>query len=464
MRKLDSPSAFKQDESIPPANGDTAQFLLSNPDRGLRMETYITLGEKTDSYPGSGEEPFERAQKMIDKYAPDSPTLCQVYVYLCNYNSRPLDKLAFEQLKAFFELFEKNDIRILLRFTYATESVEDAPYNIVKLHLSQLGKWFEDEKELINKTLFCLQTGIIGHWGEGHSNKNLKSKYIPKVISDLNELAPKGIYTQVRTYDLLKKVKKQHLEHVGIHDDYIIGDIAHQWSFIPKNLKNKRKFSKTIAHAKKTINDGEMPWGSAKLDDSENGAALNKLDGKSILEQLQTYSLTSFSLEHNYRESDSGETFSMQEWKNQYLSLDESLKIGITVNPNLFVNGNGEKIKMSIFDIIRYHLGYQLALSNLNRTENELTFSITNYGFAAPLNFNYLALVCENKQTGELSEIEITDYDRTKLTSGEHVNYTISILDNTEPLGVKLDAFKGRGQFVRFANNTKFENGVQYFK
>lgn len=452
----------KPDKSIPLMHSDTS--LLKNPDRGLRMETYITLGDKPDSYPGSGEEPFARAKKMVDKYKPDSPTLCQVYVYLCNYNNKPLDDLAFNQLKRYFKIFEDNNIRMLLRFTYSTESVEDAPYRIVKKHLNQLDEWFNFNKELINNTLFCLQTGIIGYWGEGHSTKNLKPWYFAKVISDVRRLAPDGIYTQIRTYDLLEKVAKKDLPYVGIHDDYIIGDLTHKWSFIPNNSKNQSKYNKTINHAKITINDGEMPWGIAKLDDSENGESLNRLDGKSILKQLQEYSLTSFSLEHNYRETDDGKTYSMEEWKNQYLSFEDTKNIGITVNPNLFIDDCGNEVKMSIYDIIRYHLGYQLVLSNYTQDKNEVSFSITNYGFAAPLNFNYLAVIFEDKSTGDFGETQVPSYNKTKLLSGYSDIYTVKIPDNKEPVGIKLSTLKNRKQCVRFANATKFENGIQYFK
>ncbi len=90
---------------------DEAQVLLKNPDRGLRMETYITLGSDLCSYPGDGEDPFARAKRMFVKYEADSPTLCQVYVYLCGYTNAPLDDLAFSQLKAFFALFRDNGIR-----------------------------------------------------------------------------------------------------------------------------------------------------------------------------------------------------------------------------------------------------------------------------------------------------------------------------------------------------------------
>lgn len=449
------------DGSIALMRYDNAALLLENPDRGLRMETYITLGNPLYSYPLTEEDPFERAQNRIDKYKTDSPSLCQVYVYLSNYTDRELDSLAFEQLEKYFNVFRDNHIRMLLRFAYQTESVDDAPYEIVRVHIEQLKKWFAENEDLINDTLYCMQTGIVGYWGEGHSYNNFKKKDIKKVIADVCDLAPEGIYSQVRTYDMLKLVSDEDVENVGIHDDYIIGDLSHKWAFIPKG--RFIKYNKTIEHAKHTVNDGEMPWGSQVLDDKENGAALNELDGKAVLQQLCTYSLTSFSLEHNYRETD-GELYSMAKWKEQYLSLDEARELGITVNPNLFKDSSGNEIKMSVYDIIRYHLGYQLVLSNYSEDSQTVRFSVTNYGFAAPLNFNYFALVCRDKETGELVETEIDAYDKDALQSGESVSFRLSLPDNCEAVGVKLDTFKGRNICVRFANATEFKEGVQYFK
>lgn len=455
-------NAVNPDDSIELLNFDNAEILLDNPDRGLRMETYITLGDPLYSYPLNEENPFDRAQRMIDKYKSDSPALCQVYVYLSNYCDRELDELAFEQLKEYFELFRKNNIRMLLRFAYGTEDVDDAPYDIVKKHIEQLDRWFDREEELINDTLYCLQTGIIGYWGEGHSFINLDGQYIPDVIADVCDLAPEGIFTQVRTYDMLKAVDRDDYDMVGIHDDYIIGDMSHEWSFVPKRKFNK--FNKSVIHSRHTINDGEMPWGSAKLDDSEDGAALNSLDGKQIINQLYTYSMTSFSLEHNYREKE-GEAFSMEKWKNQFLTYDDAIALGVSANPALFKNENGESIEMSIYDFIRYHLGYQLVLSNYSVTDkDEVKFTVTNYGFAAPLNFNYFAVVFKDNSTGKISECEMDDFDSDKLQSGCSVKYSMGIPENSTPVGVKMETFKGRGISPRFANATEFENGIQYFE
>lgn len=447
------------DGSVPMMNIDSCEALLSNPDRGLRMEAYITLGETPDTYPLSGEDPFVKTQEVIDNYKQDKPTLCQLYVYLSNYRNKDLDDKAFSLLSEILGLFKDNGIRVLLRFAYSTESVKDAPYRVVKRHLEQIDEYFKGNEELINDTLYCLQTGIIGYWGEGHSNKKLKNRYIDDVIGLVCDIAPEGIYTQVRTYDMLCMVEGENKRKVGIHDDYIIGDLSHKWAFLPNTSE---EYERTMENARFTINDGEMPWGRATMDDLPDGEPLNSLDGKAILKQLSTYSLTSFSLEHNYREN--GKENSMAKWKNEYLTYSEVLDLGIKANPELFKDSKGNEVSLSVYDIIRYHLGYQLLLSNYKEGEGEVSFSVTNYGFAPPLNFNYFALVMKNKETGEIEEKEISDYDKNLLLSATSVSYTVELPKEYECLGVKMDTFKGRGVNVRFANSTDYIDGVQYFK
>lgn len=446
-------------EQVLQINSENCGNLLSNPDRGLRMEHYITLGSPVCSYPLDGIDPFERAQTLIEKYKPDSPTLCQLYVYLSNYRRKSLDTVAFEQLKKIFELYRENNVRLLLRFAYSTGEVTDAPYRTVKRHLAQIKDWFNENRELVSDTLYCMQTGIIGLWGEGHSNKHLKNRHIKKVIRLVREVTPQNIYVQVRTFEMLKKVCDEFEDKTGIHDDYIIGDMNHKWSFIPQS--KKENFSETVEHAKFTVNDGEMPWGRATLDDKQGAMSLGSLDGKAILKQLFCFSLTSLSLEHNYRED--GNEYSLAKWKNEYLSYSEAVSLGITVNPNLFKNSKKEDTNLSIYDIIRYHLGYQLALTDYELKDGNLKFSIKNYGFAAPLNFNYLAVIFQD-ENGVLSDFEVKNYDKKQLLSGKSVTYNVTLPPKCEPVGVQTDTQKGAGVNPRFANSTKFAEGIQYFK
>lgn len=459
---MESNEIYIEEENIimPPVCYDDADFLLKNPNRGLRGETYITLGEKLRAYPGENEEPFERAEKLIKKYEADSPTVFQVYVYLCDYSSKLIDSLAFTQLKEFFELFAKNNIRILLRFAYSTESQTDVPYETAKTHLTQIGKWFKENEKLINDVLFCMQTGIIGYWGEGHSYRNFKRRHIKDVIADVCRIAPEGIYNQVRTYSMLKKVPLEYRTMVGIHDDYITGNTAHKWAFVKST--RKKRYAEVINRARFTVNDGEMPWGRAYLNDKKSNGHCDNFNATEVIKQIQAYSLTTFSLEHNYREDD-GKIYSMQKWKNEFLSYADCVKAGISVNPDLFKDGNQNSIKLSAFDILRYHLGYQLTVKDFYILENELFFGLTNYGFAPPLTFDYFAAVFSDKD-GNTKEIPFKNYNKNALLSGKTISFKIQIPHGFKPLGLKLETHKGSGVCARFANKAKFENSIQYFK
>lgn len=449
-----------EDILMPQVSFDNAGFLLKNPNRGLRGETYITLGENLRAYPSGNEDPFERAERLIKKYEPDSPVIFQVYVYLCDYAAKLLDELAFKQLKSFFEIFDKSKVRILLRFAYSTESQPDVPYETARTHLFQIGKWFKENDKLINDVLFCLQTGIIGYWGEGHSYKNFKRRHIKDVISDVCRIAPDGICNQVRTYSMLKKVPLEYRTAVGIHDDYITGDTAHKWAFAKST--QKKKYAEVTNRARFTVNDGEMPWGRAYMDDKKRNGHCDNLNGTDVIKQIQAYSLTTFSLEHNYRE-DEGKIYSMEKWKNEFLSYSDCVKLGITVNPELFKDSAQNSIELSLFDILRYHLGYHIAVKDLYTSENDLFFALINYGFAPPLTFNYFAGVYGGPN-GEIREAEFENYNKFALLSGKTISFKAEIPYGFRPMGLKLETDKGSGIYARFANEAVFENGVQYFK
>ena len=147
--------AATPDQSIAPITAEQAEELLKNPDRGLRMETYITLGSPLQSYPGDDENPFDRARRMIEKYRSDSPTVCQLYVYLSNYNGRDLDEAAFGQLKEMLELFRAADVKILLRFAYMAEKHKGASYRVIKGHLEQIADFMSRNSDLARESIYC---------------------------------------------------------------------------------------------------------------------------------------------------------------------------------------------------------------------------------------------------------------------------------------------------------------------
>jgi len=433
---------------------ENARPLLRNPDRGLRMETYITLGETPESYPGNTEDPYEKMLGFIAKYEEESPTVVQLYVYLTRYGDKPLDGDAFEQLERMLALLRDNGIRALLRFAYQNESHPDAAWPQVKEHLHQIAEWFQSHGQLVEDTVFAVQAGIVGHWGEGHGNVNFKNKHIGRAFALLCHIIPEDIYVQVRTVDLMKQIPPKYKGRIGMHDDYLIGEPHGSWNFfLGRNGKAERQAQKGFW---RTINDGEMPWGVATYYDRADGHPLDSMEALPILQQLKQYSLTTLSLEHNYREDVPGRTFTMARWRGESLSQAQLDEAGLPYHPEL-LNKSG---MINTFDYIRYHLGYLLSIPSfeLDSGSNQARFTIQNNGFAAPLSLGALSLVIGGE------EYLVGSYDKYALGSMRAVSYTVDLPDDFDAsggIGVKLARRAGSPLSARFLNDTAFENGVQ---
>lgn len=448
---------FTPDESVPAVSAADMPELLRNPDRGLRMETYITLGEPLETYPQRDEDPYLKIDEITARYESDSPTLCQAYVYLSRYYDKPLDAQALSQLKAYLERFAKNDIRILLRFAYQTAEMPDAPYRIMRQHLEAIEEFFNDNRTLIDDTVFALQLGMIGLWGEGHSSKNFSwALHSNALIEDMCAFAERQkLPIHVRTMELYQKVPLKYRGNVGLHDDYVIDDPNDRWAFLPAD---DLRYGRTMEKFKATVNDGEMPWGGTRLGDSDEGRSLDSMDGKIILKRIADHSMSSFSLEHNYREKE-GAQYSMYKWRSRYMTADECRQAGIPCNPALFEAAGG---KLSVYDILRYHLGYHLVLSDYRFENGVAGFTVANYGFAPPLKADVLMLAVE--ENGARKEYEITAYRKSDLTAGSAVRYEVRIPEGVRVLGVRLAADRDGKRPVRFANATRYGDGIQFFK
>jgi hypothetical protein len=377
----------------------------------------------------------------------------QLYVYLCRYNDKPLDQKAFDQLEQMLTLCRDNGMRVLLRFAYQNESIPDPDYIRVRGHLEQIEEWFKAHQELLEESLCAMQAGIVGFWGEGHSNKNTKNFTIGWIFDKVFHMTPADIFVQVRNIDLMNKVSSKYQDRMGMHDDYLIGDVNGPWSFF--NGQAKTGYEERFA---RTLNDAEMPWGIAKYYDREDGAPLNALDARSILAQVKQYSLSTLSLEHNYREDNGpASPYSMARWKNEFLSPAELAELGLPYLPSLFA----EAAQPSVYDYIRYHLGYLLSIPSFAVTENSIRFTIQNNGFAAPLNANALSLVVDGV------EYLVGSYDKYALGSMKAVSYTVDLPAGFDPaaphdIGVKLARHAGSDICLRFANTTPFAEGAQW--
>lgn len=435
----------------------TARPLLQNPDRGLRMETYITLAPEgaPESYPGSAQDPFEKLLGFIEKYEEESPVLLQLYVYLTRYNEKPLDDTAFDQLQRMLELCRDQNIRVLLRFVYQNESNPDPDWPRVEGHLWQIGAWFRANGQLLEDTLCAVQAGIVGYWGEGHSNVNFAKKYIGPAFDKLIEITPEDVFVQVRQTALYRAVSRGYRDRLGMHDDYIIGEMNGAWSFFTG--KNNRATRQLEERFRRTVNDAELPWGVATYYDRPDGYPLDAMEAMPILRQIKQYSLTSLSLEHNYREAGPERVFTMARWRDEYLTSAQLEEAGLPYHPAL-LDANES---ISVFEYIQYHLGYLLSVTSFEIIDSQVQFTIQNDGFAAPLNFSSLSLVIDGE------EYLIESYDKYALGSMQAVTYTVDLpenYDDSSRVGIKLARRAGSKLCVRFMNDTEFADGTQIMR
>lgn len=377
---------FAIDNSIPLSNISNAVDI--NQSRGFRGETYIRLGTD-EAYPESGENYLERLKNQIELYDEDGIKLMQVYVYLIDYCDKDIPDSALTQLKAYFETINSYGIKILLRFAYEySPSMGIGPTTSdIQRHCQQLKGFINQNAELFNKTVYAVQLGMIGLWGEGHSSVHRLN--VVKVIEAVADMIPEDFTIMVRTPQILTKVSDELEYRFGLHDDFLVG-YNHEWGMMDWESE---EYPKLLTRCKYTLNDGELPWGS-QFD-------INDLNTLGIVKQCVDYGLTSLSIEHNYKED--GNAYWLELCKDEYLTSEYLTQNNMPFNPNLLTDG-----KISIYDYLKYHLGYQLVASNLKIEANKASFMITNFGFSAPHNYTMRVYV-DGKQVNTYEEFNALD-------------------------------------------------------
>lgn len=358
------------DDSIPVLGMDEA--LNDNPDRGFRGEIYITLGTD-EAYPQSGETAKERLDGQLALYADDDPHIMQTYVYLIEFYNKAIPDSAFQQLKEYFEYIRSKNQRMLLRFAYEYSDSDSRGPKTSRIlsHCKQIKEFFKENSQLINDTVYCMQLGLIGLWGEGHGSKYYHDyETIERAVADMT---PSNIQIMVRTPELLTQVPQELRHRFGIHDDFLVG-IDHKWGMMSFDHP---QYQDLLNICQGVLTDGEMPWG--------RDTTVPVIDHILFLKQCVGYGLTSLSITHNYKEAleSEGITYHLEKWKSVYLSKAELEENNFPYNPNM-LDAEG---KISVYNYLAYHLGYQLSASNLKISDGKVSFMLNNYGMAAPHEF-----------------------------------------------------------------------------
>ena len=157
--------------------GASYRELLKNPNRGFRLETYLSVGSgklTSELYDANGKYLGASAGRdasayLIDRvyeYKVESPMMVQAYFYLTEYRDRDLDQTAFDNMNAYLQTCRNLGITVSLRFSYIFTQYAEKTQDVVSLnqllrHMDQLKPFLAENRDV----LFCLEAGFIGAWG-----------------------------------------------------------------------------------------------------------------------------------------------------------------------------------------------------------------------------------------------------------------------------------------------------------
>lgn len=435
--------------------GDAFEALRGNPDRGFRLESYITLGSNTVMF-HKGKTPLGYLDEQIELYKDYPVHLVQTYIYLSEYCKKPLDSKAFAQLEAYLKGLQTRKLRAVLRFAYEYEvNRKIGPTTRqIKAHLEEISQWMSEHEYLLKETVLVLQAGFFGAWGEWHTAKHFHSK--KKLLTAIADSLPNDMPLQVRREYMKKKVAMhKNANRIGFHDDYLVG-VYHKWS-TPDCAPPSENFKNFCDASAVLLNDGEMPWGKDTY--YNNG----KIDGLEFLEGCAKRHLSTLSMAHNFIEDSN--TFNMARWQGEVLSPIQAIDLGLPFTTTYFKSADGKEHSKSIFDYLCDHLGYLIFVKNFAFTENSLSLALSNVGFALPYGFSALSCYVKYK-SGTEKHYVFEDFKDTEILGGTENTFTVKG-DFKEAVAIGFSLQKPTVPSlsgIRFANDCTFQKNINWFK
>lgn len=450
------------DNSVPFLSGEYSEEMLVNIDRGFRLETYYTLGSGKE-WPSGDKDGYEALDEELEYYQADGAREIQVYIYLCEYNSKPLDDIALDQMKQYFEYIRSKRMSMLLRFAYEYDQADlQGPTQTTLLgHIAQLTDFMNNNEDLIRDTVTAYQFGCIGAWGEwGATQHKYEEK---KVLNALIGMMPEGIYFQGRYMRVVNQTKgNDRYEYVGYHNDFLVGR-PHPWN-TAGNVYSSGDYKEFAKNVKYRINDGEMPWGGATEEPDE------KVDGKKFIKQCMEHSLATMSIKHNYREERNGVKggFNIEQWKNVPITESDLRSMNCPADSAWFRDKNGNALTRSVYEYLRDYLGYRLTLSDYSASENNgntlIKLKLTNFGMGTPLTLDNMKFVTVDAN-GYIKEFHVQGFDVKQLTTNSQLEFSLTVKGSLagKRIGVRISRDCSTGNYyVRTANGVEFSQGINY--
>jgi len=457
---------------IRPLAGSKSAELLTNPDRGLRLELYMNVHTGLSLFQYDGQDAYKCLREQAEYYKEDSPVLAQVYFYLTHYWDKPLDEEAFRRMKEYFVILKELKIKAVLRFAYthAMENyVDGEDITVVKdsskaavpaqmvAHIKQLSPFIHEHKDQIH----VLQAGLIGTWGEWHADDRDRANHESKKVNGLYgetavlyallEHSPSDMFLQVRLRNMktlnLDPTDTANWNRMGYHDDFLISK-PHHWN-CGGHMPGSADWRAIGEESLIAPLDGEMIWGASRgMYHGDKG-----IEAEDIALRMHDHHFTSLSMVHNYKEF--GGSYDMVRWKDEMTSPERLSTLGLSFHPAWFQDESGNPLSRSMFEYIRDFLGYYLVIENaqakIRDGSIEIEITIRNYGAAPPLSIKNI--VFANLDMNHQPVATVVSGDPSELLPGTVVKYTAVLPVGNSTVLPAVAMKNSAATPVRFAND-----------
>lgn len=391
---------------------------LFNPERGFRLEAAVDVADHIES-------PTAVLDSLAIKYATDSVSLAQSYMYLTYLVDKPLTSVDFQIMQSYFDRLRQLGLKAILRFAYEKDFMGRSPMgptvDQALAHLDQLKPFLEKNKPLI----LVVQAGVIGAWGEWHSSiHGLENSDEAKraILEKLLAVVPIEKQVQVRLPEFKNLLKDQPegYRRLSFHDDFIVIK-PDRWD--GEMHEGTDNFRQIVTESPSLTVDGELPWGFWSVGaDPDSPSAGWIIDGMATARRLFLQHYTSLSVIHNYKEQHPNRKFdnahapnySMMVWKKSLITPDSLRAYHMPVSDHYFKTKEGKAVERSVFDYIRDHLGYRLELQQLKMPakwnigrNSHLELTLINRGFATVMGNHPVCFVLIDKD-GKVTEYPTT--------------------------------------------------------
>lgn len=378
---------------------------LANPERGYHLE-YAYYAHKTLLDNGSVADPETEAlfsiPELVGRWGYDgSSRLIQLYVYLKQWSGSDLPQSALDNIQKAFDIVRAGGFKVILRFAYNDDMYVnnrlDKPETI-RRHLEQLKPLLEANTGLVA----TMQAGFLGAWGEWHSSPLTDNDQQIKddVVNGLLEIfpAPRGVQVrELARKDALALRNTSDYPRIGIHSDFFTAGMDP----IDKMSMPGEEYNRMKEQSPHFYMTGEIPY----VEDEYGFVQI--MDISKVMVILRDQHFSAFDITQNYE-------LNIQNWKVQkvYPALLDANNM--LYDETYFQQGENV-VNRSFYEFVRDHLGYRINAKSVGISVSggsiRCDITLTNTGFAAPLNPRKVFLVLIGTDGTIASATELTDVD-----------------------------------------------------